>query len=318
MNIGIIGCGLIGEKRAKCLNSDLIACFDIDKERAYKFGEKFNCSSYDSIEDFLNSNVDTVIVSTTNKSLYPSALKAINHKKNVLIEKPAGINSNEIREMIIKSRENSVIVQIGFNHRYHPSINKAKEIISNKEIGELMFIRANYGHGGRLGYDKEWRSKKAEGGGELIDQGVHLIDLSTWFFEESFLKIDGKVKNYFWDMEVEDNAFMMLETPTGKVAFLNASCTEWKNEFSFDIYGKTGRISLRGLGGSYGTETLTVYNMYPEMGIPDTYIYEYRGEDGSWFTEWNKFLESIEHHSIPEASLYDALEVMLIVEEIKK
>ena len=76
------------------------------------------------------------------------------------------------------------------------------------------------------------------GGGELIDQGPHLIDLASWFFNEKFSHIEGYATNYFWQMPVDDNCFMNLRTKTNKTAFLHVSCTEWKNLFSFEIYGK--------------------------------------------------------------------------------
>ena len=101
-----------------------------------------------------------------------------------------------------------------------------------------MFIRARYGHGGRVGYDKEWRAQpELSGGGEFIDQGVHLIDLARWFLGD-FNEMQGFAHTYFWNMPVDDNGFLLLKTPKKQVAFLHASCTEWKNLFSFEIYGK--------------------------------------------------------------------------------
>ena len=138
-----------------------------------------------------------------------------------------------------------------------------------------MFLRGRYGHGGRVGYDREWRADPAHsGGGELIDQGVHLIDLSRWFLGP-FADVDGAAHTYFWDMPVDDNAFLRLTTPGGQVAFLHVSCTEWKNLFSFEIYGRDGKLHIEGLGGSYGVERLAHYQMLPEMGPPDTTIHEY-------------------------------------------
>jgi predicted dehydrogenase len=136
-----------------------------------------------------------------------------------------------------------------------------------------MFIRARYGHGGRVGYDKEWRANpKLSGGGELIDQGIHLIDLAGWFLGE-FKKIDGHAETYFWKMPVDDNAFLSLRTAKNQTAWLHVSCTEWKNLFSFEIYGRHAKLHIEGLGGSYGVEKLFHYQMKPEMGIPDTKVY---------------------------------------------
>ena len=173
------------------------------------------------------------------------------------------------------ARRTGALVRIGFNHRYHRALRKAREIFESGALGEMMFIRGRYGHGGRPGYDREWRADPARsGGGELIDQGAHLIDLSRWFLGE-FPSVRGRARTYFWDMPVEDNGFLLLETARGQVAFLHASWTEWKNLFSFEIAGRVGKLEINGLGGSYGTERLTWYQMSPEMGPPETLAWEY-------------------------------------------
>src|SRR5262249_24030873 len=151
-------------------------------------------------------------------------------------------------------------------HRYHPAVRKARELIEAGAVGELMFLRGRYGHGGRIGYHKEWRSNPSiSGGGELIDQGVHLIDLSRWFLGD-FEKISGIAQTFYWQMPVDDNSFLLLQTGDQKTAFLHCSCTEWKNLFSFELYGRSGKLHIEGLGGSYGPEKLTHYRMLPEMG----------------------------------------------------
>ena len=320
MKVGIIGCGKIADKRAAFITKDeLVGCFDISDEASDYISKKYNCKKYPDAESLIK-DVDGVIISTSNDGLYENTMIAICEKKHVLVEKPASINSNQIMDLIRERKRNKVVVQVGFNHRFHPSFIDIQKIIRDGGIGSLMFIRANYGHGGRKGYDKEWRSKSSKGGGELLDQGVHLIDLSRWIFGEEFEKISGSVKNYFWDMEVEDNGFMTLETITEKIAFLNVSCTEWKNEFSFDIYGKTGKISVRGLGGSYGTESMTIYKMKPQMDMPDIERREYHTEyDNSWLKEWEKFKYKIfgnQYYAVPDLS--DALSAMLIVEKIRE
>ena len=120
-----------------------------------------------------------------------------------------------------------------------------------------MFVRARYGHGGRVGYEKEWRARpEMSGGGELIDQGVHLIDLARWFVGAEFAQVEGKAVTLFWDMPVDDNAFMTLTTASGQVAHLHVSCTEWKNMFSFEIYARHAKLQIDGIGGSYGVERL--------------------------------------------------------------
>ena len=189
-------------------------------------------------------------------------------------------------------------------------------MVDNNDIGEMMYVRARYGHGGRLGYETEWRAEPTlSGGGELLDQGIHLIDLSRWFLGE-FTEIQGHTHTYFWNMPVEDNGFLLLKTAKKQVAFLHASCTEWKNLFSFEIYGRTGKIDINGLGGSYGVERLVFYKMLPEMGPPETYSFEYPMEDNSWHVEFAEFLDDIQQNRQPSANLHDAHAALTIVEEI--
>jgi predicted dehydrogenase len=179
-----------------------------------------------------------------------------------------------------------------------------------------MFVRGRYGHGGRLGYDREWRADPARaGGGELIDQGVHLIDLARGVLGE-FTTVRGAAHTYFWNMPVEDNAFLLLETARGQTAWLHVSCTEWKNLFSFEIYGRRGKLVAEGLGGSYGTERLTLYKMLPEMGPPETTGWEFSSRDDSFAVELAEFIDDMELGRAPAAGLGDARAALAVVEAI--
>jgi predicted dehydrogenase len=317
--VGIIGCGLIGQKRAKALGNggELVACADIDVNRAESLAKGSRAEVFRDWRELVwLQQVDLVIVSTLHDSLAEITLAAVDAGKHVLVEKPAARNAEELLPIMEAAAKKGVIVQVGFNHRHHRSLRKAKEIVENGSLGDLMFIRARYGHGGRVGYDKEWRSKpELSGGGELIDQGPHLIDLSRWFLGD-FAEVQGFAHTYFWDMPVDDNCFMLLKTLNNQVAFLQASCTEWKNMFSMEIYGKNGKLDLSGLGGSYGLEKLTWYKMTPEMGPPETTSWEYPMLDDSWAVEIADFFEAIRLDRTPSASLVDAHEALKIVEKI--
>jgi len=179
-----------------------------------------------------------------------------------------------------------------------------------------MFVRARYGHGGRLGMDKEWRGDPdVAGGGEMLDQGVHLIDLARLFLGD-FSDVAGHVARYFLDWRVEDNGFALLRTDKGQTAILHASCTEWKNLFSFEIYGKVGKLAIDGLGGSYGVERLAYYKMLPQMGPPETTVFEFPGADDSWAVETRAFVEDIRAGREPSPGLREAIRTLEIVEEI--
>ena len=260
--------------------------------------------------------VDAVIVATINSELAPISAAAIQAGKHVLVEKPAGVSVKQIDELISLAKKHKVCVRVGFNHRYHAAFLKAREIFESGVMGEMMFIRARYGHGGRVGYDKEWRAHpKLSGGGELIDQGIHLIDLAGWFLGD-FKKVNGHADTYFWKMPVDDNAFLDLRTAKNQTAWLHVSCTEWKNLFSFEIYGRNTKLHIEGLGGSYGVEKLFHYQMKPEMGIPDTKVYEFPGADQSWKIELAEFSEDIQLKRAPVPGLKEAKAALEVVENI--
>src|SRR5690606_33575267 len=135
-------------------------------------------------------------------------------------EKPAAILAAELIPIIAEANRRKRCVQVGFNHRFHPALQKARAILDSGGAGPLMFIRGRYGHGGRIGYDREWRADPAlSGGGELLDQGVHLIDLARWFLGD-FVRIEGHAYTYFWDMPVDDNGFLSLRTALNQTAWL--------------------------------------------------------------------------------------------------
>jgi len=319
MNVAIIGCGLIGSKRAKELSAcNLVVCADKVLSQAQKLAGFYpQCTATDDWQQITNMHeVDIVIIATPHNSLAEITLAFVRSGKHVLVEKPAACLASDLDIIIEEAKKNNVLVRVGFNHRYHRALRKAKAIINDGLIGELMFLRARYGHGGRVGYDREWRAiPELSGGGELIDQGMHLIDLARWYLGD-FAHIDGFANTYFWDMPVDDNGFLLLKTAKKQVAFLHASCTEWKNLFSFEIYGKFGKLDINGLGGSYGVERLTFYKMSAEMGPPETTIWEYPMADDSWKVEFNEFLEDIKLNRQPEAGLKDARAALQIVEKV--
>lgn len=318
MNVGIIGCGLIGKKRAdSLLDTRLVACADTDLGRASALAAKTKARATTSWREVAEArDVDIVVIATPHDSLAEITLAAIRAGKHVLVEKPAARSAAELAPIVAEAEERKALVRVGFNHRYHRAFRKARELIDQGALGDLMFIRARYGHGGRVGYDKEWRAQVAiSGGGELIDQGVHLIDLSRWFLGD-FTKVDGTARTYFWDTAVDDNAFLMLSTAKGQIAWLHASATEWKNTFSMEIYGRIGKLHIDGLGGSYGTEKLTWYQMTPEMGPPVTTAWEYPMADDSWAAEYGEFLDEIRAHRAPSRGLRDALAALEVVKQI--
>ncbi len=319
VGVAIIGCGLIGQKRAKALGpARLVACADLALARAQALAQTAPgaLATDDWRAAVTHPEVEVVIVATTNQALAEVTLGAAQAGKHVLVEKPAARNTRELAPVIEMAAKTGALVRVGFNHRYHPALQKAHELLQTGALGEMMFIRGRYGHGGRVGYDQEWRANPAlAGGGELIDQGVHLIDLARWFLGD-FSEVSGFAHTYYWQMPVDDNGFMLLRTAGQQTAFLHVSCTEWKNLFSLEIYGRAAKLQIDGLGGSYGVERLAYYKMLPQMGPPETTIWEYPMGDHSWQLEFAEFLADIRLGRTPAANLHDAYAALAVVEKI--
>jgi predicted dehydrogenase len=323
LRVGIVGCGLIGGKRAKALGgAALVAVADTNRARADQLARQYpGCVAEADWEAVVRrDDVDAVVVATTNDMLAPVTREAVRRGKHVLVEKPAARGAAELEPVAAAARqafeESGIVAKVGFNHRFHPALQKAHEIFRTGALGPLMFVRGRYGQGGRLGMEKEWRgNKQIAGGGEMLDQGVHLVDLARWFLGD-FSEVSGHVARFFWDWEVEDNGFALLKTAQGQVAWLHASCTEWKNLFSLEVYGKVGKLHVEGLGGSYGVERLAYYKMLPQMGPPETTIWEYPGEDKSWQAEWAHFTDSIRQRRMPEGNVEDALATLRVIDEL--
>ena len=319
LNFALVGCGLIGRKRAASLEPGRLryAC-DLDAARAAELAKtSAGCISVTDYHVALaDPAVHAVIVSTLNAALAPIALAAVRGDKHVLVEKPGALNAAQLRALRDAARTAGVRVRLGYNHRFHPALQKARALLDSGALGPLMFLRGRYGHGGRKGYDREWRADpKQSGGGELIDQGVHLIDLAGWFLGD-FAKVEGHAATYFWDMKVDDNAFLSLRTAAGQTAWLHVSCTEWKNLFSLEIYGRDAKIAIDGLGGSYGPERLTFYKMLPQMGPPDTTVWDYPGNDDSWRLETAAFVDDIRLNREPAPGLDEGIRALEIVEAV--
>jgi predicted dehydrogenase len=316
MKLGIIGCGLIGRKRAaaaRALGHDLTAVADIARDRAEAFAAEFGAeAALDWQTIAARADLDAVAVATPHDGLSAIAVFCLDRGKHVLLEKPAGRNLAEAMAVAEAAERNARMVKVGFNHRFHPAIAKARRLVADDALGPLYYIRGRYGHGGRVGYEQEWRcDREISGGGELIDQGSHLIDLSRWFLGELALDY-AALPTFFWNTKVEDNCFLALRGGSA-MAWLHASWTEWKNTFSFEIAGRDGKLTVDGLGGSYGTERLTFHKMLPQLGPPETTIWEYPFSDNSWEAELQSFTVALDGNSAEIADIEDACAVFEII-----
>lgn len=296
IRIAIIGAGLIGRKRAEAIKATgegtLTLVADVNEERAKVLAEMYGAeATTDWKKAVARKDVDAVIVAVPNATTIKIVLAALAARKHVLSEKPFGITAKEAWTMLVAAKKARRQVKVGFNHRFHAGIWKAHEIFEKGGIGKVMFIRARYGHGGRKGMEKEWRfDKKISGGGELLDQGVHVIDLARWFGGE-FKTAYGFAETKFWDTKLDDNAFALMKNDRVTFSF-HVSTTQWRNLFSFEVYGDDGFLEVMGKGGSYGEEVLTYAKKNLGMA-PTIEVFKFEGGDQSWAKEWNNFISAV-------------------------
>jgi predicted dehydrogenase len=321
MKLAIIGCGLIGQKRAAAAlarsHRVAVVC-DRDAGRAAALAQRVKADGVVDPRDAIAADVDAVVVATSHDGLASIAIAAVAAGKHVLVEKPAGRDLRELEELRAAAHAAGVSVKVGFNHRFHPGLATAKKLAADGALGPLYYLRGRYGHGGRVGYESEWRCQRdVSGGGELIDQGSHLIDLSRWFMGDLTLDYSS-LPTFFWDIAVEDNCFIALSGDDGRRAWLHATWTEWKNMFSFEITGRDGKLTVDGLGGSYGVERLTHHRMLPGMGPPETTIWEYPFPDTSWDVEFAAFEAALAGQPTEIADIDDACAVFAIIDAAYK
>jgi predicted dehydrogenase len=308
LRVGVVGCGLIGRKRALALREQdsIVGVTDANAEVAAALATDLGTERFLSFDALLDAEPDVVIVATTHDALAGIGCEVMRRGCDVLLEKPAGRTSQEIERLRTVANESERLAMVGFNHRFHPGVSNVIAMATSGEFGEVMFVRARYGHGGRIGYDREWRADPYKsGGGELVDQGFHLFDLSRCLVGELPVA-SAFTSTVYWDMPVDDNAVITLGTSRAHgspFANLHASCSEWKNLFDLEVYCRTAKFHLSGLQGSYGSQVLRIYRMKPEMGPPDLEVIEYPNEDVSWVREWEAVAAAVESRVIQSGDL---------------
>lgn len=317
LRVGLIGAGLQGWRRAPVLKqfpgTEVVIVAAAHQETSERLANSIGCQATTNWEEVVEKDLDAVLVCTPPHLHAPISISAMNKGKHVLCEKPLTRILKEAEDMLAAAQANNVILKCGFNHRHHPGIQKAREWFDEGIIGELNFIRCRYGICGRPDYEKEWRANSEMiGGGQLMEQGIHAVDLFRWFLGE-ITEVTGFTANRFWDIApLEDNAFALFRTEKGQVASLHSSLTQWINLFSFELFGQDGYIVVEGLGGSYGVEKVTLgKRAFLEPFKEETT--EFRGGDQSWREEWKEFVTAIEEKREPLGSGYDGLEALRLV-----
>jgi len=324
--IGIIGYGKMGRIRADiiCKRDDckLVAVFDSDPSSSITKGNAVHVSQ---IEDLWNLGLDCVFICAYTSAVASYTKEALRRGLHVFCEKPPALNLAQMREVEKVYLAGDSVLKYGFNHRYHHSVMKAKEILDGGTLGRMLFIRSVYGKAGSIDFDKNWRNyKEFSGGGILIDQGIHMIDLISLFVGKPPRVHSKIVATRLWDIESEDNAMILFEGPQKEPISLHSSATQWRHKFQLEIYCEHGYITLDGILSqtlSYAPERLTLglrehEDIFTGMGKPRETVYEF-GQDDSWKMEIDEFLNAAVHGSpVRHGSVNDAIAVMEILKEV--
>lgn len=320
--VGVVGAGLIGARRAhvafECQNSKVIRVADSDFEKAKAIANEVGAIPTAEWETIVNDpQINVLVIATPTDLHHAIAIAALRKGKHVLCEKPLARTSSEARRMIHAAYGSGAKLKTGFNHRFHAAIFKAHKVVAKGGIGKPIFARCVYGHGGRKGYEKEWRvNPKTSGGGELVDQGIHVLDLFRWFLGD-IREVSGMVGTLFWPIKpVDDNSFALFRTKNGAIAQLHVSWTQWKNRFSFEVFGDKGYTRVEGLGKSYGPERLTVGRRHQPGVAPEETTEEFSGIDTSWAAEWSEFLGALDRGKDPIGDGRDGFEAARLVDAI--
>jgi predicted dehydrogenase len=297
--------------------TELVTVASADQSIAQRLAGAMGCKATGRWEEVVEREDINVIIVCTPPNLHASmSIAAMNRGKHVMCEKPLARTVEEAKDMLAAARANGVTLKCGFNHRHHPGIQKAMNWFNEGIIGELNFIRCCYGICGRPGYEKEWRGDpNIVSGGQLMEQGIHAIDLFRWFLG-GFTEVTGFTATRYWNISpLEDNAFALFRTSKGQVASLHSSLTQWKNLFTLELFGQDGYIIVEGLGGGYGAEKVTLgKRAFGEPFRDETT--EFRGGDSSWYEEWKEFTAAIEENREPLGNGHDGLEALRLVNAV--
>ena len=322
IKLGIAGFGIVGNKRKACvdLNPDyrLIAVCDqtFDGSGTMNDGVRY----YQKYQDLIKDDLDAILVCMSNDMASEVTTTALNAGLHVFCEKPPGRSVEEVLTVINTEIKNpSLKLMYGFNHRYHDSIEDALDILNTGELGKVINIRGLYGKAKLITFNQpDWRTKRElSGGGVLLDQGIHMVDLIR-LFGGNFQEVQSFVSNDYWGYDVEDNAYAIMRSEKGVVAMLNSSATQWRHRFHLDINLQKGSLILGGLltgTKSYGSETLTVVTADPDrdLGDPKEQTSQYN-KDNSWDKEMKLFANYIiNDKEVISGSSSDALETMKLV-----
>jgi predicted dehydrogenase len=320
LEVAIIGAGNIGSVRGRVIarssNSRVRLVADANFSLAQKLANAVEgIAVLDPLEAATDPKVDVVVVSTPTKFHNQYAVAALRAGKHVLCEKPLARTTAEATNIIEASEARNRILKTGFNYRYMAHVRKAKEIIEAGGIGDISFVRCRYGHGGRPGYEHQWcTDQDLSGGGVLLEQGIHILDLFRYLVGE-VVQLMGETPRFFWGFpEVEDNCFLLLKTASSQTAQIHVSWTQWVNVFSLEIFGRDGYLHLTGRDGHYGPQRLVWGMRRADHSRPHEEIFNFPAADDSWEREWEYFTNAIHTGNLGMGHAEDSLRALEMVE----
>ncbi len=325
LRFAIAGFGKMGKIREQSIreskNAQLIAIFDLKNKKHHD--ENIICC--DSFEELLETDADAIIVSAFVKVASEYVIKAMEAGKHVFCEKPPSMTSEEMLKVMEAEKKSGKILKYAFNHRFHFSVMEAKKLVDEGSFGKLLWMRGVYGKAGSIDFHDNWRNyKNYSGGGILLDQGIHMLDLFRYFSGKEFSVLSSHISTSFWDIECEDNAFLILKSSDNLVATLHSSATQWQHKFLLEMTFEEGYINLDGILSStrsYAPETLVVGRREFEdvtfaMGKPKESI-TYFENDQSWGFELEEFIGAIRGDApIVNGTSKDAYEIMKITDHV--
>jgi predicted dehydrogenase len=325
LRVGIAGYGVVGKRRHACINKhpdmEVVAVCDRSFPGDGKLGAAINFHS--NYQDILKESLDVLFVCMTNDIAPEVTIAGLENGLHVFCEKPPGRNVDDIARVIrCEKTHPGLKLMYGFNHRYHESVVEALRIVRSGEMGKVISMRGVYGKSKLITFNQpDWRvNRDIAGGGVLLDQGIHMVDLMRLFAGE-FSEVHSFISNGHWGYDVEDNAYALMRTAGGVVAMLNSSATQWRHRFNLDITLDRGSVILGGIlsgSKSYGAETLTVVHADPDEdnGDPLEQLTRYN-RDPSWDEEVNRFASCIlDGTVVGSGSSEDALNTMRLVYKI--
>ncbi len=297
LRVGIAGYGVVGKRRHEVIKirKDMIVTAVCDQTLDEPSLLEDDIRYFSNFQELLNEDLDVLLVCMSNDIAAEVTIAGLENSLHVFCEKPPGRDLDDIQSVIdCESRHDERILKYGFNHRYHDSVRRALDIVKSGELGDVVNLRGVYGKSQLVtfGQGSDWRvQRKLSGGGILLDQGIHMVDLIRLFSGE-FIDIHSFISNDYWKHDVEDNAYAIMRAKNGVVAMLHSSGTQWRHRFNLEVTLQKGTLILSGIlsgSKSYGDETLTIARMRDDdRGDPDEEIIHYQN-DPSWSDEIEEF-----------------------------